>query len=183
LRRITKAALGGLAGCALVLGGTQAASGLSDVLTDRLDGNLVDLDVPTTALNSAKATLKVVQNPDGTGFKLQVTDIDTTAAGKEFGAHLHVGPCQLPTDELPNPTGGHYKTNTDPASRDNEVWFDLVPNSDGIANDDTWVSFRPTDTDLNGMSVVIHVDKADVASTKQACLPVEISWAPMPVTS
>ena len=27
VRRITKAALGGLAGCALVLGGTQAASG------------------------------------------------------------------------------------------------------------------------------------------------------------
>ena len=184
MRRITKAALGGLAGCALAVGGVQAASG--DVIKNLLGGidgiELVDLDAGTTALDGAKATVRIMETPDETGFKLQVTEIDPTAAGKEFGAHLHVGPCQRPTDEVPNPTGGHYKTNTDPASRDNEVWFDLVPSPNGVATDNTWVSFRPTDADLNGMSIVIHVDKADAVSAKQACLPVEISWVPMPVT-
>ena len=57
MRRITKAALGGLAGCALVLGGVQAASGgildkeaFPGWLTDLDEDNLVPLYDPVSHL-------------------------------------------------------------------------------------------------------------------------------------
>ena len=68
LKRITKAALGGLAGCALVLGGTQAASGaLSEILRIHED-DLADLLMEPTAgpLDSAKATITISQGHETT---------------------------------------------------------------------------------------------------------------------
>jgi hypothetical protein len=175
VRRITKAALGGLAGSALMLGGIQAASG--DVIKKIIEVSpLVDLDKGTTALDQpdTKATLRIIPAPDGaaTSFKLQVTGIDAPV-GSVFGAHLHVGKCVEPTLLVPNPVGPHYKANDKPASPENEVWFDLVVNDQGEATDDTKVLFRPTDVD-GDMSVVIHVDVAAVSSTKQACLPLRV---------
>jgi hypothetical protein len=189
LRRITKAALGGLAGCALILGGIQAASG--DVIKNLIGPEfpLVDLDngqpTSTTALDDAKATLRIIPAPDGaaTSFKLQVTDIaDSVEAGTVFGAHLHVGKCVEPTAELTNPTGPHYKADDQPASPDNEVWFNLLVNDQNNATDDTKVLFRPTDVD-GDMSIVIHVDVAAVSSPKQACLPLRVESLNPPVES
>src|SRR5688572_5711773 len=104
LRRITKAALGGLAGCALVLGGTQLAGG-ETLLQQVFPGWLTDLEADdlgpptpaeplgqpmTGAFDSAKAKLKVTERSDGdTTFTIEVRDIDPDFANRTFGAHLH----------------------------------------------------------------------------------------------
>src|SRR5688500_13281903 len=103
MRRITKAALGGLAGCALVLGGTQMASGgaveeynYSDDLVDLRTGEVDPAGNPDphrTTFDNGSGTLRIKETPEaGTDFKLRVDGIATSAAGTEFGAHLHTGP-------------------------------------------------------------------------------------------
>jgi hypothetical protein len=180
MRRITRAALGGLAGVALVIGGTQAATGESPHVVYAESGELTDLlPSDTGPLDDASYSVRVIESADeGTGFRLRITDIDPTAEGEHFGAHLHVGPCALAADGITNVTGGHYKADANPASPENEVWFDLEPDEEGVATDETWVSFRPSDVDATPgvMSIVIHVHEADVLSNnpKQACLPVEV---------
>jgi hypothetical protein len=74
---------------------------------------------------------------------------------------------------------GHYNDNVIrslPAdvSRNTEVWFDLVPNQDGVAEDETTVLFVPVDGD-GRMSVVIHVGNAETGGVRQACLPLDVS--------
>ena len=186
MRRITKAAVGGLAGCALVVGGTQIASGATGLLKEYLnDLSVTDLttakdpaDPHDIAFDSAIASVRVMKAPDGTGFKLRVERIDPSVAGDTFGAHLHVGPCAVPTADEPDPTGVHYKHDKDmPAGPENEVWFSLVPSDGGTATDDTFVPFRPDDDDPDTpMSIVIHhhaTDAAGKAGLKEVCLPVE----------
>ena len=190
VRRLTKAAIGGLAGCALVLGGTQVASG-SDMLkrylnslgsTDLWTGE-ADPAIPAdTAFDNATASVRIMETPDGTGFKLHVEGIETSVAGETFGSHLHVGPCAAPSDDVPDPTKGHYKHDPNgPANPENEVWFDVVPSGTGVATGNTFVSFRPVDDD-GLMSIVIHAKPTDAsgkAGTKEVCLPVVVtSWVP-----
>lgn len=202
MRRITKAALGGLAGCALILGATQVASGESANVVYEWSGQLSDLrpDFDGGPLDGASASIRIVESPDeGTGFKLGVTDINLSAAKEEFGAHLHVGPCTervLSTNELgedfitADTTGGHYKSNSLPASPKNEVWFDLAPENETkrMANDETWVSFDIKDTNPLAapgvMSIVLHEIPTDpttpngYAGNREACLPVVVPhWA------
>jgi hypothetical protein len=177
LRRITKATLGGLAGCALVLGGTQVASGalsgtykftegLADLLTDDWSGE--------RPFDSTRAKTTIVKTSDGgTTFTLRVTGIDPSSPVPDggFGAHLHVGPCEASV--------GHYKN--DPsiltAIRENEVWFDLVPDEEGMAYNQQSVPFVPVDED-GDMSIVIHTGVASdptSISPKQACFPLSVS--------
>jgi Cu/Zn superoxide dismutase len=189
LRRITKAALGGVASCALILGGTQVATG-SLVEEYNYSGGLVDLMTTTAGpLDGAKATLRVQQNlEDGTEFNLSLENIDPSAAGVEFGSHLHIGPC-----EKGNGTAamGHYNHDDAlllprEALHKTEVWWDLVPNDHGEANDDTSVPFVPLDSlhSPGVMSVVIHVLPTDhqsgTAGARQACLPLSVpQWDPL----
>ena len=190
MRRITKAALSGVAGCALILGATQVATGESSHITHSWSGKLTDLrpahdGVPEVGpLDGASATLRIMESPDeGTGFRLRVTGIDPKWEDHDFGAHLHVGLCETP-EAIPetepvqytNETAGHYIAPL-PAG-ENEVWFDLVPDEEGVANDETWVQFVPVDVGPEGMSIVIHGEEASlptIASPKQACLPVVVS--------
>lgn len=196
MRRISKAAIGGLAGCALVLGGTQVASG-SDVLKRYWDSlgltdlQTVEADPPNpvdTAFDEATADVRIMETPDGTGFKLRVEGIKTSVAGQTFGSHLHVGACPTPSDPVGDTTGGHYRHDPDgPINAENEVWFEVVPSGTGVATDDTFVSFRPTDED-GLMSIVIHAKPTDAlgkAGTKEVCLPLVVTtWKaePPPVT-
>ena len=192
MRRISKAGIGVLAGCALVLGGTQVASG-SDVLKRTWDSlGLTDLwtaeaDPPIpadTAFDHANASVRIMETPDGTGFKLRVEEIDTSVAGQTFGSHLHVGRCAAPSGTETDPTSVHYKHDLKgPANPQNEVWFDVVPNDTGVATDNTFVSFRPVDED-GKMSIVIHAKPTDAlgkAGTKEVCLPLVVTdWIPEP---
>jgi Cu/Zn superoxide dismutase len=190
LRRITKAALGGLAGCALALGGTQLAAGVIGMFSygDNGDGDVTNLPAEGP-FDDASLTLQVKKSGDGTNFVLDVTGINPTAAGKEYGAHLHTGICD-PLGLNAGMAGPHYNhlvvaegvpVADAEISRRTEVWFDLVPNVDGVARDSTTVKFVPVDPDLV-MSIVIHNDatalKTGVAGARAACFPLDVSgWA------
>jgi hypothetical protein len=170
VRRITKAAIGGLAGCALVLGGTQGASAaleakywFRDALTD-----LLTTDGP---FDSAKARITIADKTnDKTTFRIRVSGIEpSTVPAGGYVAHLHVNSCDDPAGP-----GGHYQNEPGAgANRVNEVWFDLEPDEDGVATDQTTVSFAPVDE--GEMSVVIHVGNAAAAGDKQACLSLDVS--------
>jgi hypothetical protein len=179
LKRITKAALGGLAGCALVLGGTQLASGA--VVEFTTSGPLVQIPPPETwvplpsddAFDFASATLRIKHSEEVSNFKLTVTNIDSTA-GPVHGAHLHNGPCD-PAGSA-DTTSGHYKADSSVigAVPENEVWFDLVPNDHdrATATDSTAAQFVPVDND-GVMSIVIHARSAalpTIESAKLVCL-------------
>jgi Cu/Zn superoxide dismutase len=185
VRRITKAALGGLAGCALVLGGTQVASGaLSNIL--KIQGFAEDLATSTEgSLDSARAKITITEgtNTDGTNrttFFVRITGMDTSIMpGTKLGGHLHTGPC---VEGDPAQAGPHYNdqvvnegkiapTVQDPyplnpaeVSSKTEVWFEFVANAEGMAYDETTVNFKPDDSFPSNplrvpgvMSVVVHV--------------------------
>ena len=181
MRRITKAALSGFAGCALILGASQAANSDSANMTYLLQGQRIPKDVPddpggdggdfqakSGPFDGAEGTLRVSQAPDGaaTGFKLTVAHIDKAVGGQKFGAHLHTGPCVdgdydgILTNPIPGGKAGpHYNHeaalgDTTPAvNPQTEVWFDLVPNDHGQATDDTKVDFVPVDNSPNPLFI------------------------------
>jgi Cu/Zn superoxide dismutase len=209
VRRITKVALGGVAGCALILGGTQAAGGaLLELLQVR---EPAELFTATGPLDDAKGKITIGEAENGaTVFRLRVTGIDSSLEGKPLGSHLHTGPCleddfgdpsASPSPIAPGPQAGpHYNhqvavggkklphPDVDPAlwaevSPKTEVWFDLVPDAEGIASDKAKVSFVPVDSD-GKMSVVVHVgptirnpDLGTVGSAgaRQACFPLSVA--------
>jgi Cu/Zn superoxide dismutase len=188
VRRITKAALGGIAGCALVLGGTQLASG-ETLLQQVFPGWLADLDLDnkhtdgtdlTGAFDSAKAKLKVIETSESeTTFSLEVRDINGYE-GQEFGSHLHTGPC---VEGKPGDASGHYTNpdlNTTLPLEEREVWFKVIPEN-GVATYQTVVNYVPEDPDGNGiMSIVIHRDPTNPdsggAGPREVCLPLVTTW-------
>jgi hypothetical protein len=198
LRRITKAALSGLAGCALVLGGTGVAVGVIDMFP--YEGDVIDLTAPGP-FDKASVSLQVKKSGDGTNFVLDVTGIDPAAAGDEFGAHLHTNACN-------DISGGpHYNheivalgvpKGEEEISRRTEVWFDLVPGADGVAEDSivardsTTVKFVPVDPEVPNplnpdemvqpMSIVLHsaatANKTGLAGARGACFTLDdATWA------
>jgi superoxide dismutase, Cu-Zn family len=178
MRRITKAAIGGLAGGALILGGTQLASGEEGVTTYTFAGPLRDLQLATTdgVFDSAKARLKIAETADGTKYSIRVRGIEPSADGDLYHSHLHTGPC-IEGDGAA--AGPHYNSQAAAGqtvteiSSTTEVWFELVPDEDGVATWETSVLFVPTDfqTDQE-MSVVIH---SLGSSAREACLPLDFS--------
>ena len=199
MRRITKAALGGVAGCALVLGATQVASGsaVEEYNYEKVD--LVDIrplpvtpeDPDAETFDNAIATLRIKEYPEsGTAsFKLRVEDIATSAAGRTFGAHLHTDPCHIVgTGGRAGPHYNHDVVTGDvvPAriSSETEVWFDLVPSDNGVATANITVPFAPDDSELilpltnqisGDMAVIIHAlptnSGSGAAGFRQACMP------------
>jgi Cu/Zn superoxide dismutase len=206
VRRITKAAVSGFAGCALILGVSQAANSDSGNMTYLLEkAPIGDFQEDPGPFDGAKGTLRVSQAPDdtATGFKLTVDGIDEAAAGQEFGAHLHTGPCV--NEDYANPdigkaagslAGPHYKHGVAPSLEEVEVWFDFIPNDHGVATDDTKKNFVPVDSSLNPgeMSIVIHVlptntefgvptagQPVGYAGARQACFRLLTpDWVPKP---
>lgn len=196
MRRITKAALGGIAGCALVLGGTGVASGALLKIQSWSEDLTTTPTVPLDeVLDSARAKITINQGTDSTTFTIRVTGIDPSIAGTKLGSHLHIGRC---VEGKPTDAGPHYNhqvavdgkklpaTEVDPTdwaevSADTEVWFDLVPNEDGMAYDTTTAQFIPVDSD-GVMSIVIHQRETDgtgAAGPRQVCFPVNVpQWIP-----
>lgn len=209
MKRLTKAALGSVAGFALVLSGTGVASGaLLDFL--KIHRNSNDIYESTVTLDSAKAKITIDKGTDSTTFTIRVTGIDLTGidpsmVGKPLGSHLHTGKCVegdfgVPTAS-PSPlqpgwqAGPHYNHDvvvggkkfpgldvppeqTATISTETEVWFDLLPDEEGMAYDKTTVPFVPVDPD-GDMSVVVHVlstnTKTGGAGTRQACFPLSVA--------
>ena len=198
MRRTAKAALGGVASCALILGATQAASGaLSAIFREQSENLLTD---PATArpFDLAKAAIAIAVEGKSTTFSIDVTKIDPSVAGMKLGSHLHTGPC---VEESGGSAGPHYNHEvvtknksfpvvgertygyTAEVSPNTEVWFDLIPDAAGKASDGTTVPFVPVDPD-GVMSVVVHVLPTNTdpllgavggAGTRQACFPLSVS--------
>jgi hypothetical protein len=204
LRRLTKVALGGAASCALILGSAQVANGaLSTILREHAENLLLD-PAADRPFDKAKARITIAEGSNGTTFNLTVSKIDSSSlANPELGSHLHVGPC---IEESGGSAGPHYNhqvaagdkkfpgPGVDPAdypvvSRDTEVWFDLVPNTEGVAHAETTVPFVPDDSFPSNptwvpgvMSVVIHDGPTNPDGTagkfRQACFPLSVpKWA------
>jgi Cu/Zn superoxide dismutase len=198
VRRITKVALGSVAACAVVLGGTQAASGaLSTIFREQAENLLIN---PATdpPFGSAKATITIAVEGKGTAIRIDVTKIDPSIAGTLLGSHLHTGPC---LEESGGSAGPHYNHEvvtknksfpvqgertygyTAEVSPNTEIWFDLTPDAAGKASDETTVPFVPVDPD-GVMSVVVHMLPTNTnpllglvggAGTRQACFPLSVS--------
>jgi hypothetical protein len=198
VRRITKAALGGVAGCALVLGGTQVAVGGIEMFPT-YEGDVTNLPA-VGPFDNASVNLQVKKSEDATNFVLDVTGISVTAAGQEFGAHLHTKACDDLSSGVDKPGGPHYNHEVVaggvPAaeaeiSRRTEVWFDLVPNAFGVARDSTTVKFVPVDPEVldpldpedpvQPMSIVLHnaatANKTGAAGDRGACFTLDAEWA------
>jgi superoxide dismutase, Cu-Zn family len=196
LRRITKAALGGVASCALILGGAQAATGALPIDSYSYPStDLGDYQEAPGPFDGATGELRVLLTPAGSTFKLTLSGVDPATAGSLYGAHLHTGICvdgdfAIPKKDLAAgwQAKGHYNHdvvlgNTTPEiSPKTEVWFDLVSEADGTVTYQAVVPFVPVDPD-SAMSVVIHVLPTNPttggAGARQACLPLNVSeWAP-----
>jgi hypothetical protein len=187
VRRITKAALGGVASCALILGGTQlAGAAVSDIF--KLREALSDFTPGPGPFDSAKAKTTIRKTADGgTSWEVRVTGIDVLSeveggpvVGRTFGGHLHIGPCDTATNL------GHYRHNTalpapEVAMPPNELWFHFTPDAAGMAYNLQTAPWVPVDQD-GQMSIVIHLGTADLPtpqSPKQACFPVDVpQWVP-----
>jgi hypothetical protein len=195
MRRITKAALGGLAGSALVFGTMQAANGASTE-TYKYTGGLRDVRAGAGAYDSTHAKVTIVQRDTvSTKFSIKITGIDISASGEKVGAHLHIGPCVEGDGDA---AGRHYNSQMVPAgtltvyadaekNSDTEVWFDLVPSKeDGAASFTSTVPFVPKDVD-GVMSIVVHIEPTQpdtgFANSRQACFPLSVpQWIPEPTT-
>jgi superoxide dismutase, Cu-Zn family len=198
VRRITKVVLGGLAGCALALGGTQVASGVLSTIFREQSENLLTDSAAAKPFDMAKATISIAVEGNSTTFKIDLTKIDPSIAGKTLGSHLHTGPC---VEESGGSAGPHYNHEvvtknkkfpvlgertygyTAEVSPNTEVWFDLIPDAAGVASDETTVPFVPEDPD-GVMSVVVHVSPTNTdpllglvggAGARQACFPLSVS--------
>ena len=205
MRRITKAAIGGLTGCALALGGTQVAMSAVDYFLypeDLAEGGQVELEemVVPGPFVGASADLRLKVSPTGSNFKLEVSGIAESGTGSIYGAHLHTHDC---LDSSTGTRGGpHYNHEVHgvvpskkfpssnvpveewaEVSSETEVWFSFAPNAHGKATADATVPFVPVDPD-GAMSVVIH-EKATItdpalgvvgsAGGRQACFPLSVS--------
>ena len=133
----------------------------------------------TGAFDTAQASLKVDDTSGGgTVFSIRVKNIDLSFAGRTFGSHLHTGTCHE-NGSSTSVTGPHYQ-HPDPELTtipQKEVWFELVPNEEGIAVDRTVVPFVPKDEGV--MSIVIHEDPTNpttgAAGDKEVCLPLDVT--------
>jgi Cu/Zn superoxide dismutase len=162
---------------------------------------LTDL-LPTAQgpFDSAKARITIAEKTSGkTTLRIRIRGIDPSIAGRTLGSHLHTGTCLAGSGTSAGPhynhdVIAHHKTfplvgqdpgpDTAEVSPNTEVWFDLVPDEDGVAVDQTTVPFEPIDPD-GAMSVVVHelpTDKDGSTATgigsagaRQACFPLSVS--------
>jgi hypothetical protein len=194
LKRITKAALGGVAGCALALGGTQVASGVLSTIFREQSGDLLAAEGP---FDMAKATISIAVDGNTTTFNIDLTKIDPSQLDPlqpVLGSHLHTGPCvegdggsagphynhDVVTNNKRFPVPGEVKTYgyTAEISTSTEVWFDLRPDGLDHASAETKVDFVPVDPD-GVMSVVVHAKGTNpttgTAGDRQACFPLSVS--------
>jgi hypothetical protein len=192
------------------MGGAGIASG--ELL--KLQGRSQDLTAtPSIAadevLDSTRAKITINEGTESTTFTIRVTGINTSIAGKQFGAHLHVGPCVGASGSSAGPHYNHEVSaggkaypafpgeepdeDTAAVNTDTEVWFDLVPDAEGMAHDTTTVQFVPVDYHPDPkyiagvMSIVMHqleTDENGGAGARQACFPVDVpQWIPKPSPS
>lgn len=144
--------------------------------TLRVSSELRDLR-PTIAdpTDGARSELRVTVDEDSAKFRLTLRGLDRAAAGRTFGAHLHLGTCVAGDGAA---ALAHYNTDVingvTPvrANPDTEVWLDFTATDEGTAMVGAVVPFAPA---AGNHSIVIHRDPTagtGVAGPRLACLPV-----------
>jgi hypothetical protein len=143
-------------------------------------GELTDLSPNTEDVFDGASSAAAMMGMEGsTFFLLQITGIDKSAAGKEYPAHLHQGPCEAGNGAAAGP---HYNTNVmaglpPVVSPETEVILDFDVDSVGNTRATTNVPFVP----LPGVrSIVIH-GQAAAGAPPLACLPLDIKSFPRTV--
>jgi len=172
------------AGTAILLSTAVFAPATADAHTDRgatqvvsAHGNLRDLQLGAAGpFDHARATLVMVQHRGRSLVVFQVRGIDRSVAGRDFGAHLHVGPCVTGDGAAAGP---HYNADTVAGNipprvdATTEVWLDFTATRAGTGFALTQVPFAP----LPGRrAIVIHQEPTDpqgAAGPRLACLSVE----------
>jgi Cu/Zn superoxide dismutase len=188
MSRFRVPAAAGLAAAAVLLTPTVAYAATLDDLKPRLtygyySGSARHLQEPANAelngvLDDASGRV-VVAGYRTTSVWLRLNGIDTSVAGREFGAHLHVGPC---VEDEPGTALGHYNihdfvTLETPreVNEETEVWLDFVVGADGTASAKAIVPWTP---DVGSRAIVIHEMHTDHvtggAGNRLACLPIRI---------
>lgn len=152
------------------------ASGRAEVV--RAQGNLRDLQLSTAGpFDHARARLVMVQRHGRSVVILKVQGIDRSVAGRDFGAHLHTGPCVTGDGAAAGPhynsdtVAGHVPPRVDAST---EVWLDFGVTRAGTGFAISRVPFTPLP---GNRAIVIHempTDHHGAAGPRQACLPV--SW-------
>jgi hypothetical protein len=157
-------------------------------------GELTDLSPKTNDVyDSARATAMMIGINKESTFRITLRGLKEGAIHKQYGAHLHTGPCGLDPEDPPTPTvGGHY--NTTPAglplvvNNKTEVWLNFHVNADRSAHATAVVPFVP-DPGEQARSITFH-ETATVhhqteggpavgtAGAKLACLPLDIHTIP-----
>ena len=145
-------------------------------------GYLTDLSPNTDdVFDGAKASAVMIGVEGSSFFRLQIKGIGR-AAGIEYPAHLHEGPCVAGQGAL---ALGPYNTQQEagfPApwtvNNQTEVHLDFKVNSDRSAQVSVNVPFIP----IPGQrSIVIHSDATlppGSSPARLACLPLDIKWLP-----
>ena len=158
-----------VAAAAILLTAPAASAAPAEVFR----GDLVDLSSTTAdPFGDASAHLVMTETGKGTRFHLRVKGIDPAAAGNEYGAHLHIGPCVQGNGAA---ALGHYNasTATPPVvNNQTEVWLDFEVTDDGTGAGDALVPFVPVPGER---SVVIHAEATSpsgAAGPRLVCLPV-----------
>ena len=149
------------------------------------NGDLTDIWPENDVFDGARATAVMVGINGESTFRVTIKGLEDGAIGKDYGAHLHTGPCGLDSKGAAT-VSGHY--NVSPKndaglptviSDLTEVWLNFKVNSDGNARATATVPFIPVAD--GARSITFHskpttpdgVD-AGKAGDKLACLPLDI---------
>lgn len=156
----------------------QGVSNVSSMTWAHYRGDLIDYPTTPDVFKGARATAMMMGLNDESTFRLSIKGIDESAAGNEYPAHVHVGPC-IAKD--PAAAGGHYNVSSDVpplVSETTEVHLDFTVNDQGSARITLSVPFVPT---AGTRSIVIHSDETPApgsSPTRLACLPLDIQTFP-----
>jgi hypothetical protein len=141
-------------------------------------GDLTDYPTKPNVFDGARATAMMMGLNNESTFRLNIKGIDESAAGNEYPAHLHVGPC-VASD--PGAAGVHYNVSSQVrplASETTEVHLDFTVNDHGSARITVSVPFVPA---AGTRSIVIHSNETPAlksSPTRLACLPLDIQTFP-----
>jgi Cu-Zn family superoxide dismutase len=134
-------------------------------------GELTDLRSATDPTDGANGRATGVRRPGQTVVVLNVRDIDHAAAGRTFGAHVHIGPCVIANGGA---ALGHYNHGGG-ISSDTEVWLDFTVTVGGTGHATAVVPFDiPMDA---AASIVVHELPTDpatgLAGARIACIGID----------
>ncbi|WP_146902950.1 superoxide dismutase family protein [Cellulomonas aerilata] len=136
-------------------------------------GPLTDLQPAASVTDGARGSVSAWETSDGTTVVLRLRGLPRSAAGQEYGAHVHVGHCVPGNGALAGP---HYNSTGQPptaVSDQTEVWLDFTVGRGGTAYARADVPF--TIPSGGAHSVVVHAlptSPDGSAGGRIACLPV-----------